>query len=702
MKNKYNQKGFSLIEILGVALVLVIIFLLSIPIVLNIIKYSKKEAFKNSASNVLEAVSYYIAENKFTTITESGIKIEEISDLKIKNNNFEKGLIIKNKNNKLEIVYLIQGDYCAKGTIDKLKVSDKGCGYLDETKPSIASLSIIAATNNSIKVLASGYDEESKIIKYEFSIDSKKYVTNDNKQNATYLFENLESGEHTFSLIVTNEAGLKTKSEEYTFNTFDIKNINCKINTSSISSYKTVTCEYPTDENYIYQYATKNNDENLNYENIVLTNNTYEFKFENKDILYTRVLYNNEVIAQTSVNINNIDNILNEATPKLDENMIPVIYDENKNCWLKADPKTIYWDYQNKKWANAVVVKEKAASNNESHSREYYLSDVAINQPIYEADILAFYVWIPRFAYKIWNVNSVENNKNEEQQIDIIFQKTNEYLNGMTDDLINNGNYYTHPAFVFGDKDISGFWISKFQTSLSSDEECYKNPNISNCNKSSGVDIYSIPNVKPINYISISSAYILSKNMNIYGNIYGIKNTSNTHLIKNTQWGALTYLSHSIYGNDVIITNKSNITGGNNYKINVEQSTTGNIYGVYDTGGLLKEAVMGNYNNDPGLDYNNQSGFVGLNGSVEWPSSKYYDLYNGITYKSAILGDATGETNNWYDSQNVFVNGTNPFFIRGGNYNDINNLFNYDAYPGSALENVTFRFSFIFLYSYHT
>ena len=111
-------------------------------------------------------------------------------------------------------------------------------------------------------------------------------------------------------------------------------------------------------------------------------------------------------------------------------------------------------------------------------------------------------------------------------------------------------------------------------------------------------------------------------------NAYDIN--GNTHMIKNMEWGAVTYLSHSKYGTCTdgtcveIVQNKNSsyYTGGgtsNAYKTNVTQSTTGNIYGVYDMSGGAWEYVMGNMVNNSGTFYSSSAGF-----SVS-PASKYYD-----------------------------------------------------------------------------
>lgn len=61
------------------------------------------------------------------------------------------------------------------------------------------------------------------------------------------------------------------------------------------------------------------------------------------------------VVSEPKVNI-----------PKLDSGMIPVIYDEEKELWVKADynnSSNSWYDYDNKMWANAVLVSDSSRDN---------------------------------------------------------------------------------------------------------------------------------------------------------------------------------------------------------------------------------------------------------------------------------------------------------------------------------------------------
>ncbi len=129
-----------------------------------------------------------------------------------------------------------------------------------------------------------------------------------------------------------------------------------------------------------------------------------------------------------------------------------------------------------------------------------------------------------------------------------------------------------------------------------------------------------------MNYIGHNDAYNISKALTEEGNIYNLSNNdADSHLIKNSEWGAIVYLSDSRYGQEgiKIAVNRENlenggvhitksegnqlasvyaVTGYNDSKkewndyLDTNQksaSTTGNIYGVYDLSGGLTERTSG-------------------------------------------------------------------------------------------------------------
>ena len=395
--------------------------------------------------------------------------------------------------------------------------------------------------------------------------------------------------------------------------------------------------------------------------------------------------------------------------PVLVDGLIPVRYDEDNNTWVKADStnkKTSWYNYSDKRWANAVLVS--------STNRATYQS-ANDGTPIPESDVLAYYVWIPRYKYKVWNIEkstSMTNNLNAKTQgIDIIFESgtqstgtiTCNYDFTITDGSLSeictgsNGEYYTHPAFTFGNDEVTGFWVGKFEISSETPDVLTSN-NYYGGGNVTNLTVRIKPNVTSWRYNYATNFYKVIYDMQIENNIYGL-NTSRTntdsHMLKNMEWGAIAYLTNSKYGRctnntctEVTINNSSDcITGNagdtvsaseasgitNAYNTTKGQlaSTTGNIYGVYDMSGGAFEYVMGNMSNvSGGYTYYASSG--GSNYTYTG-NEKYINTYSyGTTlndqtaYNRARLGDATSESKSWYSDYAYFVYSSGSWFNRGG------------------------------------
>ena len=66
------------------------------------------------------------------------------------------------------------------------------------------------------------------------------------------------------------------------------------------------------------------------------------------------------------------------------------------------------------------------------------------------------------------------------------------------------------------------------------------------------------------NFINVGDAYRLAKTLTKQGNPYGLSsNTTDSHQMKNSEWGAVAYLTHSQYG-----LNGQNILKINNIRLN--------------------------------------------------------------------------------------------------------------------------------------
>ena len=364
-------------------------------------------------------------------------------------------------------------------------------------------------------------------------------------------------------------------------------------------------------------------------------------------------------------------------TPKLFNNMVPIKYENNK--WLVADLYSKWYDYNSKQWANAVVLNSGVTKN--------------VGDEVTEEEISLWYVWLPRYKYTIFNGN---NGSADAQLINVAFESgvsrtgtvtcTDNADGSETCSTITNGtSTYTHPAFKFGNTELTGFWVGKFEVSGSTSAITVK------------------PNVTSLRSQTVSSFFTAIQNVKT---TYGINN-ADSHMMKNMEWGAVAYLKQSKYGlgtTDIAVnTNSSYYTGGGTsdaYKTNVAQSTTGNIYGVYDMSGGAWEYVMGNVKNSSNAFYSSNAGFTTA------PDAKYYDSYkydssSNTTHARGKLGDATKETlatfgsntGGWYSDYAYFLSSSYSWFLRGGFYSNGTHagVFNFNKGVGGGASDSSAR-----------
>jgi hypothetical protein len=305
--------------------------------------------------------------------------------------------------------------------------------------------------------------------------------------------------------------------------------------------------------------------------------------------------------------------------PVLRKGMIPIKW-SGTTMVDTTTSDTTWYDYTVKQWANA-----RTADG-------------------------SMWIWIPRYEYKIPTPHS-----NTAQTIAVNF------VNG-TSTTATSG-YIIHPAFTFGTDELTGIWVAKFEAS----------------GTTSAVDIK--PNISSLRNINIDTMFTSCRNMEInsrYG--WGTSGSGiDTHLVKNVEWGSAAYLSSSIYGKTGEITinnNSSYLTGGGAYATNVAQSTTGNIYGIYDMSGGAWEFTAAYVNNG-------KTNLTTYGASVVSAAAKYKDIYisSGDTEtgnyeaNSSKKGDAVYETSinvtgspSWYADCARMPYSTGPFFARSGCY----------------------------------
>lgn len=405
-------------------------------------------------------------------------------------------------------------------------------------------------------------------------------------------------------------------------------------------------------------------------------------------------------------------------TPELATGMIPIAWDTTQNAWVKAQANTNradfnWYDYANKKWANVATTTNYATYN-----------AAAVGTVIPYTDIVTMFVWIPRFVYKIPSAfyhqtldeSDFVANTTDANLVDVHFSKTEANGGDSWDSTISVVDYSntssnasqawtTLSAFNFGTTHLDGFWMAKFQASNSSGD-------IGSASAGTMDNIYVVPSKYVKTNFDYDTTFSYCRNMEL-SSIYGwnqetpslqtdgsfTTNTNgvDTHLTKNSEWAAVAFLAHSQYGqNKTAINHYSDssdpgkISGGNAdqttvFTTNVNQSTTGNPYGVYDMSSTVWDQVaayigQGASNGSTTL-YNSASKYKDNYASTSnidstWTRDSIYALFENINgaaiWESSANGNVTGSA--WFlgrSSIGIVDSTYNRLFLtRGGSYSN--------------------------------
>ena len=393
--------------------------------------------------------------------------------------------------------------------------------------------------------------------------------------------------------------------------------------------------------------------------------------------------------------------------PKLAQGMTRIKYDSTTNQWKRVtDVGEAWYDYASdkKEWANVVL-------------GDATFSDDGV---LDETKPYSQLVWIPRFAYQITSYYHTGGDETTAGNINVVFidennqdkNKTTTYTTTYPSATAGTdkgmSGYVVHPAFDYDGKHLSGFWMGKFEsshtgctTSIGTGQAAY-----------TGNEVMTVKaNVTSWRNLTIGNMFTTCLNMNRSGNPYGLRSTDTAvdpHMVKNTEWGAVAYLSKSAYGKqneEVYINNSSDYITGNaasdsayagaasgvqnayNTAGGVKASTTGTVYGIYDMSGGNWERVAAYVNNghdnlkngtslvNGAAKYKNEYTATGTTNGNDSQSGNYDNADPKVA--TGHYGDAVWETSSassgqgsWYKDYSIFPYAAGPFFNRGGNYND--------------------------------
>lgn len=438
-------------------------------------------------------------------------------------------------------------------------------------------------------------------------------------------------------------------------------------------------------------------------------------------------------------------------SPKIEgTGLLPIYYNANGDVVeLNSESSDEEWN----KWYDYADTSNVQIGANGSH----WANAITKGQDATGAEIITgYWVWIPRYAYQIAdnlqnggsNVNGTINikflkgtgfidedgiNRNgayETEQIDVSSYSTTKRMK----------NYVVHPSFKDGTNnnyengewraEIPGFWVAKYeagfqQCSQSINEGTIQAPVINETNLSKVVystSMYtsfdttniqtnalkqkleasennkmSYPVFKSLTYsynvISIGDAFTISRQIQNANTFYRLNNVD-SHLMKNSEWGAVAYLTHSVYGRNKleVAQNRKNIDRGTIRSVtgysgqsaeNVgNASSTGNMTGIFDLRGGIIEMIPAYISNGHYNLSKHGSSFATAKISTEYAtiypydtsSDKYNTNYNEyLKSKMTRYGDAILETSDWGSGQNSWMGNysyyaetSSCFFMRGG------------------------------------
>ena len=400
-----------------------------------------------------------------------------------------------------------------------------------------------------------------------------------------------------------------------------------------------------TDENLkeiLEKYGTLSGEEKIIEKTLTTKEGKYEIKVAE---IYNGTMVKDEPKNPTVANAPNIYKIAQKTyvTWSLNEDGTEYVINDTQT----TEPNNWY-DYENGKWANI-----KTTANG----------------------LEAYWVWIPRYEYIVPTSTTAT-------QIEVQFIPKNKTT--------PDEGYTIHPAFTNegngGLGELDGIWVAKFEAS--------SNTTTPDTNYGGGDDsnlkVQIRPGVQSWRNITSNNIFTVCRKMTNSDNVLA-GSTVDSHMMKNTEWGAVAILSQSKYGvynpeslngekgnKEYQIWNNSSssyITGSVGTSKDADNtitttfaydsangpkaSTTGTIYGVYDMAGGSLEYVAGCLNGQENAKF-----------GVAVGESKYVDLYtntsnSGSNYDGSKIGDAIKEVKGWNSDHGYFVNSYNPVFKRG-------------------------------------
>ena len=357
---------------------------------------------------------------------------------------------------------------------------------------------------------------------------------------------------------------------------------------------------------------------------------------------------------------------------------------------------TEWYDYNTKKWANS------------------------------QTEDGSMWVWIPRYAYKVnsnqtfdikFLIGTTDNYYDENGQI-----QTAKRCNRVDENVDTSTGYTVHPAFTDEtaisyrnggwDKELTGIWVAKFEAGYASGNNSapVKASSVSYSQSNSWVraveagtssdstqtarnwldGIYGTTKTAikyptfqgttySMNYINHNDAYNIAKAMTESGNIYGLTEGTDSHLMKNSEWGAVAYLSQSKYGLETteVTVNNINLNSGGKTRTNTAGKT--GVDSVYVVTGCTTGSTSAGEKVTTIANINSTTANTAVDGIYTW------NQLNGTKASS------TGTIYGIYDLSGGTWERTAAYVANG--HGELKNYGSSIAYDGNTLKTVSTKYT---------
>ena len=428
---------------------------------------------------------------------------------------------------------------------------------------------------------------------------------------------------------------------------------NLQVTSTDANGNATLTCNIPTDQ-------TDPNIEPGTYGVYVLTNAGETAYTDAATLTYTKssICRNADPDSDCQVDI--------------DDNMIPVTYvgyDGNggghwavvSDADIQSNPGSWY-DYGDKQWANAVTVQNPSK-----------YTSAATGTEVDNNDVLGYWVYIPRYAYEVQRRDAIDRVVNP-QNFDIVFQIADEkntpaptlstdssHVDYRTSGIgrtyvanSDNTTWATSPAFTWGSTELNGIWVGKYETTGTRTAPTVKPNQHANISEFIG-EFYSA--ARSIGYLDPNNvgggARTDDTTSGLTQNSHHLAKAT-SHMLKNSEWGAITYLAHSKYGAGINtdLYRESNVQRNSAYpSSSADADGTSSRYGITGCGPAKANETSSRETYDDGTPLSADV--------IESPTACSQDLTRAYNGSLGVLSSTTNTIYGVYD----LSGGTNEYVM---------------------------------------